>query len=136
MVGLNSHLQNWSLMCLLLAYHASTWWVGVCIKKKQVHIVHVWSALISMLCTVLIENIIVSVYPWLKMALLFLQCIWLSLPSNGWFLVLQKLLLVCFCFVVWVLFSIFSIFCSRSFGDHNSPETQETTAHLLVKIFA
>ena len=33
---------------------------------------------------------------------------------NGCFLVLQKLLLVSFCVVVWVLFSVFSIFCITS----------------------
>ena len=36
------------------------------------------------------------------------------LPHKGCFLVLRKLLLVSFCVVVWVLFSVFSIFCITS----------------------
>ena len=34
----------------------------------------------------------------------------------GFFLVLWKPLLVCFCVVVWVLFSVFWIFCIKPFG--------------------
>ena len=43
------------------------------------------------------------------------------------FLVVRKLLLVCFCVVVWVLFSVFPIFSMTSFGDCTRPQHQETT---------
>ena len=42
------------------------------------------------------------------------------LPVRGCFLVL-----VCLCVVVWVLFSIFSIFCITSFGDCTRSQHQE-----------
>ena len=45
----------------------------------------------------------------------------------GCFLVVWKPLLVRFCFVVWVLFGVFSIFCMTSFGDCNCPQHQETS---------
>ena len=38
----------------------------------------------------------------------------LFIPFFGCFLVLRKLLFVSFCVVVWVLFSVFSIFCITS----------------------
>ena len=40
------------------------------------------------------------------------------------FFVLRKPLLVRFCVVVWVFFSVFSIFCITSFGDCNRPQYQ------------
>ena len=46
----------------------------------------------------------------------------------GWcFLVLRWLLLVRFCVVVWVFFSVFSVCCITSFGDCARPQHQETT---------
>ena len=36
-------------------------------------------------------------------------------------------LLVCFCVVVWVFFSVFSIFSITSFGDYTHLQYQETT---------
>ena len=42
------------------------------------------------------------------------------------FLVLRKLLLVRFCFVVWVLFRVFSIFCNTVFVNRVHPQHQET----------
>jgi len=33
-----------------------------------------------------------------------------------------------YCFVVWALFSVFSIFCIMSFGDYTRLHHQETTA--------
>ena len=45
----------------------------------------------------------------------------------GCFLVLWKPLLVRFCFVVWVLFGVFSIFSVTSFGVCTRPEHQDTT---------
>ena len=38
----------------------------------------------------------------------------LAMANFGCFLVLRKLLFVSFCVVVWVLFSVFSIFCITS----------------------
>lgn len=43
----------------------------------------------------------------------------------GFFLVLWKPLLVCFCVVVWVLFSIFWIFCIKPFGYCTRAQHQE-----------
>lgn len=52
----------------------------------------------------------------------------ISLKFSGvsWW-TLRLLLLVHFCFVVWVFFSIFSILCIMSFGDQTHPQHQETT---------
>lgn len=61
MVGLNSHLQNWSLMCLLLAYHASTWWVRVCIKKNK-FILYMCEVLWSPCSVLYLLRILLSVY--------------------------------------------------------------------------
>ena len=47
--------------------------------------------------------------------------------NSGCFLVLWKPLLVRFCFVVWVLFGAFSIFCMTSFGVCTRPQHQDTT---------
>ena len=53
---------------------------------------------------------------------------WLSngqkITSVGCFLVLRKLLFVSYCFVVWVLFSVFSVFCITytSFGYCTRPQ--------------
>ena len=53
----------------------------------------------------------------------------LSVKSAGqeyWvFLGLRKPLLVSFCVVVWVLFSVFWIFCFMSFGDHTIRNTKK-----------
>ena len=47
------------------------------------------------------------------------------LPNLGCFLVLRKPLLVSFCVVVWVLFSVFWIFCFTSFGDQTIRSTNK-----------
>ena len=47
--------------------------------------------------------------------------------KKGCFLVLWKILLVCFYVVLWVLFIVFSIFCTMSFGDCTRLHHQETT---------
>ena len=43
------------------------------------------------------------------------------------FVVMWKLLLVRHCFVVWPLFSVFSIFCVTSFSDCTFQQHQEIT---------
>ena len=50
-----------------------------------------------------------------------------SIRKQGCFLVLRKPLLVLFCFVVGVSFSVFGILCTRSFGDSTRAKHQETT---------
>ena len=52
----------------------------------------------------------------------------------GCFLVLWKLLLVRFCVVIWILFSVFSAFCITSFHDCHHLQYQETT-NILEKSF-
>ena len=47
------------------------------------------------------------------------------LPNFGCFLVLRKPLLVRYCVEVWVLFSVFSIFCITSFGDRTIRNTKK-----------
>ena len=49
-----------------------------------------------------------------KVTYLFCNRINFGISSFGCFLVLRKLLFVSFCVVVWVLFSVFSIFCITS----------------------
>ena len=46
-------------------------------------------------------------------------------PSSGCFLVLWKPLLVHFCVVVWVLFSIISVFCIICVINHLSPNDDQ-----------
>ena len=46
-------------------------------------------------------------------------------PSSGCFLVLWKPLLVHFCIVVWVLFSIISVFCIICVINHLSPNDDQ-----------
>ena len=46
-------------------------------------------------------------------------------PSSGCFLVLWKPLLVHFCVVVWVLFSIISVFCIICIINHLSPNDDQ-----------
>ena len=54
-----------------------------------------------------------------------------SETSSGCFLVLRKLLFVSFCVVVWVLFSVFSIFCITSLVSatpRNHPSSASITS--------
>lgn len=49
------------------------------------------------------------------------------LSNKGFFQVLRKPLLVSFCVVLWVLFSVFSILCISSFSDCTHLQRQDTT---------
>ena len=51
----------------------------------------------------------------------------------GCFLVLRKLLFVSFCVVVWVLFSVFSIFCITSLVSA-TPRNHQLLIHFLIKL--
>ena len=55
--------------------------------------------------------------------------------GNGFFLVLRKLLLVRFCVVVWVLFSVFSILCITSLVSA-TPRSHPLFAFTAVKLLA
>ena len=49
------------------------------------------------------------------------------------FSVFQELLFVCYCFLLWILFHVFSIFCITSLiGNHNCPQHRETTPFSTV----
>ena len=54
----------------------------------------------------------------------------MSIKKSGCFLVLRKLLLVSFCVVVWVLFSVFSIFCITSLVSVTPRNHQKSQAIL------
>ena len=55
-----------------------------------------------------------------------------SAENVGFFWLLRKPLLVRFCFVVWVLFSVFPIFCITSFGDMHSSATPRYNQNILL----
>ena len=52
-------------------------------------------------------------------------CLWSPFTFDGHLLMLWKLLLVSYCVVLWVLFSVFWIFCFKSFGDRNICNTNK-----------
>ena len=56
-----------------------------------------------------------------------------SKQKMGCFLVLQKLLLVRFCVVVWVLFSVFSIFCITSLVSA-TPRNHQKMQNIVMAI--
>ena len=63
-----------------------------------------------------------QVWTWRSLGVSLLEC----------FSVFQELLFVCYCFLLWVLFRVFSIFCITSFANRNCLQRQETTPFSTV----
>ena len=108
-VCLNPDLQNWSLRCLLLAYHAPTWSVreyGEKMQKKFISYAFYMSEVLWSPCSVLYLLRILSVYnPGLKMGLLFLYGYLYNLLDDSW----------CCGNYCWFTFALWSGCCSASF---------------------